>query len=233
MTTFIKIPFAQSGDKVNPPDTDAAGGVNWTQGYPSAYSKDPSTDPSAKRIEREYMNGIFNGLSTAINEIQVSGITPFITATDNGGSAFVYGNGAVVCYNGKAYKSLKDSNSSLPTVTSDWAEVLGRDIIGNTPGKVPDMSFFPSGTSGNTWAKLPSGVIMQSFFVSVPGTDPAGYVFSLPTAFTTSWNAVLTPKDFVGDIATSPTYTAESNSAIRVFNWSGVGNDISILAIGF
>lgn len=120
MTTFIKIPFAQSGDKTNPPDTDAAGGVNWTQGYPVAYSKDPATDPSAKRIEREMFNGLLNRLSSAINEIQVNGVAPYITAADNGGSAFVYGIGAIVLYNGELYKSIKSGNTDLPTVKTSW-----------------------------------------------------------------------------------------------------------------
>lgn len=120
MTTFIKIPFAQSGDKTNPPDTDAAGGVNWTQGYPIAYSKDPATDPSAKRIEREMFNGLLNRLSSAINEIQVNGVAPYITAADNGGIAFVYGIGAIVLYNGELYKSIKSGNTDLPTVKTSW-----------------------------------------------------------------------------------------------------------------
>lgn len=120
MTTLIKIPFAQSGDKTNPPDTDAAGGVNWTQGYPIAYSKDPATDPSAKRIEREMFNGLLNRLSSAINEIQVNGVAPYITAADNGGSAFVYGIGAIVLYNGELYKSIKSGNTDLPTVKTSW-----------------------------------------------------------------------------------------------------------------
>lgn len=125
MTTFIKIPFASSGDKTNPPDTDAAGGVNWTQGYPIAYSKDPATDPSAKRIEREYMNGLFNRLSTAINEIQTSGIAPFITSADNGGSPFVYSKGALVSLGGVNYISSADNNTTTPP-NAAWFALPGQ-----------------------------------------------------------------------------------------------------------
>lgn len=114
MTTFVKVPFAQSGDKTDPPITDPAGGVNWTQGYPQAYSKDPATDPAAKRIEREGFNGVLNKLSTAINEIQVKGVATYITASDNGGSAFAYSKGSVVSLSGNIYRSTVDNNTTTP-----------------------------------------------------------------------------------------------------------------------
>ncbi|MDU1876799.1 hypothetical protein [Citrobacter sp.] len=114
MTSFIKVPFASSGDKSAVPDTDAGGGVNMTQGYGQAYSLDPATDPSAKRIERDKMNWLFNRITQAINEIQSGGVAPFITSADNGGSAFSYGKGALVSLGGVVYQSLVASNTSTP-----------------------------------------------------------------------------------------------------------------------
>ncbi|HGX4465268.1 TPA: hypothetical protein ACNEXA_002595 [Escherichia coli] len=114
MTSFIKVPFASSGDKAAVPDTDAGGGVNMTQGYGQAYSLDPATDPSAKRIERDKMNWLFNRITQAINEIQSGGVAPFITSADNGGSAFSYGKGALVSLSGVVYQSLVASNTSTP-----------------------------------------------------------------------------------------------------------------------
>lgn len=132
MTTFIKIPFAQSGDKTNPPDTDVAGGVNWTQGYGTAYSKDPAADPSAKRIEREEFNGVLNRLSTAIREIQYNGITPYITPSDNGGSAFAYDKGVLVLYQEEVYQSRIAGNVSLPSVAADWYKLSIGDVKGSS-----------------------------------------------------------------------------------------------------
>lgn len=120
MTSFIKVPFASSGDKVAVPDTDAGGGVNMTQGYGQAYSLDPATDPSAKRIERDKMNWLFNRITQAINEIQSTGVAPFITSADNGGSAFSYGKGALVSLGGVVYQSLVASNTSTPP-SANWA----------------------------------------------------------------------------------------------------------------
>ena len=124
MTTYIRTPFAENGDKTSVPQTDAAGNVNWSSGYPAGYSKDPATDPSAKRIEREEFNDVLNVVSKAIREIQMSGVATFINSADNGGVAFPYGLGAVVSYNNKVYQSLKANNSSLPTVAADWAEMI-------------------------------------------------------------------------------------------------------------
>lgn len=114
MTSLIKVPFASSGDKTAVPDTDATGAVNMTQGYGLAYSLDPATDPSAKRIERDKMNWLFNRITQAINEIQVSGVTPFITSADNGGSPFSYGKGAIVSLSGAVYQSLVANNTTTP-----------------------------------------------------------------------------------------------------------------------
>ena len=120
MTSFIKVPFASSGDKAAVPDTDAGGGVNMTQGYGQAYSLDPATDPSAKRIERDKMNWLFNRITQAINEIQSGGVAPFITSADNGGSAFSYGKGALVSLGGVVYQSLVANNTSTPP-SANWA----------------------------------------------------------------------------------------------------------------
>ena len=120
MTSFIKVPFASSGDKTAVPDTGSGGSVNMTQGYGQAYSLDPATDPSAKRIERDKMNWLFNKITQAINEIQSSGVAPFITSADNGGSAFSYGKGALVSLGGVVYQSLVANNTSTPP-GANWA----------------------------------------------------------------------------------------------------------------
>lgn len=120
MTSLIKVPFASSGDKAVVPDTDAGGGVNMTQGYGQAYSLDPATDPSAKRIERDKMNWLFNLITKAINEIQSSGVATFITSADNGGSPFTYGKGALVSLGGVIYQSLVATNSTTPP-GADWS----------------------------------------------------------------------------------------------------------------
>lgn len=120
--SFIKVPFAASGDKTPVPETDGGGGVNMTQGYTQAYALDPASDPSARRIEREKMNSLFNMITVAINEIQTRGIAPFITASENGGSAFSYGKGALVSMSGVNYQSLEDANTTTPPNVK-WAAV--------------------------------------------------------------------------------------------------------------
>ena len=120
--SFIKVPFAASGDKTPVPETDGGGGVNMTQGYTQAYALDPASDPSARRIEREKMNALFNMITVAINEIQTRGIAPFITASENGGSAFSYGKGALVSMSGVNYQSLEDANTTTPPNVK-WAAV--------------------------------------------------------------------------------------------------------------
>lgn len=168
MTELIKIPFASSGDKSAVPDTDASGGVNWTQGYGPAYSKDPATDPSAKRIEREEFNGLINKLSKAISEIQINGVAPFITAADNGGSAFNYSAGAIVFYNKGLWTSLVDNNNTVPVEGTNWTQIFGKNYIGNGNGQVPSMANFQGSFNGsNWWTILPNGFLVQGGTVSL------------------------------------------------------------------
>lgn len=127
MTKYIRVPFADSGDKADVPVASASdGSVSFVQGYPIAYSLDPETDTAAKRIERTKMNFIFNQITAAIQEIQQNGVAPYITAADNGGTAYAYGLGALVMYNGVVYQSLTANNSQLPTVAANWSPVANQ-----------------------------------------------------------------------------------------------------------
>lgn len=169
MTTYIKIPFASSGDKTNPPDTDAAGGVNWTQGYPIAYSKDPATDPSAKRIEREIFNGLMNRISTAINEIQMTGVAPYITAADNGGVPFAYSIGAMVNYNNNIWISRVDANTTTPSEGANWTRVASQ--LDNLYGyKLRGATNFEASTTYT----IPSGVRMLKCIITGGGGGGSG-----------------------------------------------------------
>lgn len=47
-------------------------------------------------------------------------------------------------------------------------EAAKRDV-GNNPGQVPDMSFFPSSGSENGWTRLPNNIIVQWGFGSFAG----------------------------------------------------------------
>lgn len=206
---FIKIPFASSGDKTSPPATDSGGGVNYTQGYPSAYSLDPATNPSAKRIERELMNGLFNDLSTAVNEVQVNGVAPFITTSDNGGSPFAYGVGAIVIYQGNTYMSLVAGNTATPPTNgssnAQWARVLSGAWLGNGSGQIPTMANYSSGAN---WVKFPDGTVIQT------GVSGAGNLGSptdivLPIFFSTQiWSIVASFDNAVSGANDCPSFAA-------------------------
>ncbi|HGB0297428.1 TPA: phage tail protein [Salmonella enterica subsp. enterica serovar Enteritidis] len=149
-------------------------------------------------------------------------------------------NFATTVTNSLAGKMDKSANGSDIENVSVFLQNLGlgtaaKKNVGNSAGQVPDMSFFPSNAAGSgVWFKFPNGMILQILECPCPGTDPAGYQFQLPTAFPTNFSgAVLTPKDPIGDIVTSPTYMPDSLSAIRIYNFSGGGNNITALCIGF
>lgn len=144
---FIRTPFANNGDKDPVPQTDPSGNVNWDLGYPISYSKDPAVDPTAKRIEREMFNEIFNFLSAGLRELQVTGVAPFIPAADNGGVAYPYGLGAIVNYQEVSYISLKVNNTSLPTVAADWSPISSQAFVQDMIGNFSDSALLTASTT--------------------------------------------------------------------------------------
>lgn len=70
MTKTFKVPFATQGDRTSiPNEVQADGAVSYTQGYGYDYERDQVSDPAAKDIEREKMNGIFHDITEAIGEV--------------------------------------------------------------------------------------------------------------------------------------------------------------------
>lgn len=121
MLKFFRLPFATTGDKTAVPDAvDANGNVTYAQGYGFDYQRQ-KTDPAAKQIERDKMNQIFFDVTNAIAELQGQGVPDFITSALNGGTAYSYGQNAVVRYSGELYVSLVAANTALPSDTTKWA----------------------------------------------------------------------------------------------------------------
>ena len=100
MAKYIKIPFAQLGDKATIPDAPIGLEVNYTTGYTAAYEADPDVDPTARYVERDGQNQIFFVFSSNIKEWQEHIYPSFITAAENDGVPFAYEKGMIVRYLG-------------------------------------------------------------------------------------------------------------------------------------
>ncbi|MBC3211362.1 Ig-like domain-containing protein [Serratia fonticola] len=121
MTKFFKVPFAENGDKQSIPDASTADGyVSFNEGWGGDYERDLKSDPNAKPVGRKEMNGVLNAITAAIRQYQTTGFPEFITAADNGGTAYPYSAGTVVQYAGKLYVSLIANNTSVPGTDSNW-----------------------------------------------------------------------------------------------------------------
>lgn len=121
MNKFLRIPFAENGDKISIPDASRADGyVSFNEGWGGDYERDLKSDPNAKPVGRKEMNGVLNAITTAIRQYQTTGFPEFITAADNGGTAYQYAAGTVVQYAGKFYVSLIANNTSVPGTDGNW-----------------------------------------------------------------------------------------------------------------
>lgn len=126
---YIRTAFGENGDLTAiPVAIQPDGSVSMDQGYGFDYQRDQVSDPLAKPVERDKQNYLFNILAAAIQQYQQFGVPPFITTSDNGGTPFSYSQFAYVRYDDgsgtKVYESLEDANTTLPTDTTKWRQII-------------------------------------------------------------------------------------------------------------
>lgn len=158
-------PFAIAGD-ITPdiPDTaDPLNFVSYNQGFTFDYQRDLVSDPLAKSILRININAVLNDITTNVQDYQRNGTPEFITAAQNGGTAFSYRINAMVRYSASGtapfdiYINRTDNNTKLPTATnSGWQRL---------PSGFP---LAPTNVAVSTaWTIAADGFFV---YVSVPGT---------------------------------------------------------------
>ncbi|MGV3068046.1 hypothetical protein ACEE86_07885 [Proteus mirabilis] len=154
MTTIFKTPFATQGDKASiPVEIQPDGSVSYTQGYGYDYERDQVTDPAAKDIEREKMNGIFHDITEAIGEIQSFGFPKWAEAGKP------YAIRAIVYHKNKVWQSKVENNNIEPVAGNAWAELkadaTASDVGAYSKGE-SDKRFQPLGNytpSGYSYSK--------------------------------------------------------------------------------
>ena len=154
MTTIFKTPFATQGDKASiPVEIQPDGSVSYTQGYGYDYERDQVTDPAAKDIEREKMNGIFHDITEAIGEIQLFGFPKW----DEAGKP--YAIRAIVYHKNKVWQSKVENNNIEPIAGNAWAELKADATAGDVGAyskTESDQRFQPLGNytpSGYSYSK--------------------------------------------------------------------------------
>lgn len=163
MLKFFRLPFATTGDKTAVPDAvDSNGNVSYSQGYGFDYQRQ-KTDPAAKNIERDKMNQILFDITTAIAEIQSKGGADFITSALNGGTAYSYGQNAIVNYGGAWYISLVAANTALPTDATKWALLP-------TPALLQQAAFMSANAGGTVNAITAAFTPAIAALPAAPGT---------------------------------------------------------------
>ncbi len=127
--------------------------VSYTQGYGYDYERDQVTDPAAKDIEREKMNGIFHDITEAIGEIQSFGFPKW----DEVGKP--YAICAIVYHKNKVWQSKVENNNVELVAGNAWAELkadaTASDVEAYSKGE-SDQRFQPLGNytpSGYSYSK--------------------------------------------------------------------------------
>ncbi|MEX9875766.1 hypothetical protein AB7X03_20285 [Providencia rettgeri] len=160
MTKIFKVPFATQGDRTSIPDElQADGSVSYTQGYGYDYERDQSSDPAAKDIARDVMNGMFHDITEAVGELQGFGFPQW--ATDGK----PYPVRSVVYHKEKVWQSTIANNNDEPALNNSWrelkADITAGDIDAYTKGE-SDKRFQPLGNYQLEGDYLKTSSITQS-----------------------------------------------------------------------
>lgn len=172
------VPFAGSGDKADIPVTiQSDGSVSFPEGWGFDYSRNPSTDPLAKRIDRATFNHLMYAITSALGQLQTQGAPDWITAVENGGAAYPYAARAMVRYGSAVYQSLVDNNTATPgTDAAKWA------VFDASP--VPDATTTVKGkVELATVAEAVAGLLSN---VAVTPDGLAAAISAFPDATTTA-----------------------------------------------
>lgn len=162
MTKIFKTPFAAQGDKVAiPNEVQPDGSVSYTQGYGYDYERDQNTDPAAKDIEREKMNGIFHDITEAVGEMQTFGAAQWTV------EAQPYPLRGLVYHKQKLWQSRIENNKEEPTAGNAWIELkadLTAGEVGAYNKEEANQRFQPLGNytpAGHSYSKEESDTRFQ------------------------------------------------------------------------
>lgn len=124
--TTVRVPavFANNGT-VSPIDvTRTDGVVNFNQGYTDDYSRELGVDPSAKAVERDKLNYLFNLVTANLSDWQESAAPQWITSIAYKQNAYVRYT-PTVGQPEKIYRCLQDVTAGvLPTNLTYWEETI-------------------------------------------------------------------------------------------------------------
>lgn len=209
---LILQPFANSGDKTTPPQTDPNNFVNFTNGYTPDYEIDLSSgNPSAKAVERQVQNYMFYLLTSATQAWQQLSFAPWYSTMSVGGVAGYPKGAYVAVLTSGAYqiwRSLITNNTVNPLTTNQTA-----------------WEYVPLNTEILTQVAMPAGGVQE--------TIPGGITNEVLTASTNFNTLTLGTWEFQTDAlangsANAPVPTGGGGTLagmLEAKSWKGTGSN--------
>ncbi|MGQ8815401.1 tail fiber protein [Serratia sp. NA_13] len=163
------------------------------------------SDARAKAVERDAMNSILNAITVALRQYQTDSFPEWITPANNGGTAYQYGAGVVVCHrqgNGAfaSYVSLAENNATEPgTEGAQWQAFIYRRA---TQGEAD------AGTDDTLIITPPT--LQQAIKNAIGDITTELAPFLLPVGVIVSWGSMTPPDGWIEangqgfDIAKNP-----------------------------
>ena len=187
----LHAPIADKGDKRTPisgsdNNTDRQASLKF--GLPALMSE--PLDENGIPVPRQDLNGIYNLLSKITHYLMAGGYIPYLdsVSTAIGG----YPKGAKISYDGNIYKSLVDSNTSIPTDSRKWELITYLPLKGgNMGGSITfdkDIHFAKGLTDDNCLSLCGGTSLSNGAAIRLAGKDYSGTAapsgcFELQTAY--------------------------------------------------
>jgi microcystin-dependent protein len=222
--------------------------MSWQAGFTPNYELNLATDPSALPVPRGQMNEVFNAITLELQNYQQHGVPNWITASDNGGSAYAYDIYARVRYSATPlvassfllYENQVQGNTATPGADSTWLLISGEangvptgtiiDFAGATaPGGY--LACDGSAVSRTTYVtlfaaltQLQTGTLTNTS-ASVTGLSSTAQMYAgMPIEGTgVPASTTILSVDSGTSITMSNAATAGGAQSLRFFNW-GNGN---------
>ena len=219
MPQLITRAFAETGDKMLPPDNDNAGFVSFVQGYTSDYEINlASGNVNAKAVERPIQNALFNLATDNLLWYQTHGFMQWYQAATYGVNDLVVdstGTGVNMVW--KVYRSRKVNPTTRPNAVvaaasnPDWEEVplpsVARSLIPFQAGQDYINPTMPAAAFMLTGANL--NMFTYKCFMICPSATMAATILNRPNP------AGGTTKDFTIEVAVW-TYTEAGQTNTRI-----------------
>lgn len=191
VTTQIPLAFAVSGSKTPIDVLRTDGVVDFTNGYTADYSRELGVDPSAKPVERDKQNYLFNLITSNLIDWQSMGFPQWISGLPYAVGAFVRYSPNIATTPERIYRCIVANTGAVaPVSSSNWEELLTMAAL-QAAIPMPEKLVISVATDFNTLTSNATWEIQTDSIASGSPNSPSSFAGMLEVKNIGGANAVI------------------------------------------